>query len=309
MLLAMVSTSACSRQSAQPVPKSSTAPQASATLAAVPPPPETVILSHAVGRYSLRSNVPKIRIVPTTELPAISGDPTQPSDASCDSWGLIKAKSPEGRWAQSRGWRVADEQMLGPVRAVVMLRRYEYETEVCWAVDGRIVLFDGGKMIATITTKPGEPLQVGAMWRTERGTLRIVTGSRDQPFGDLVISDGHIAVEPLPPWDTSCHGRERIPNIIGMQIEDARKALGHAGWKPLRSPRVDPEVIDAAGSRYDQGLTEVVTCAPQSSGVCLFQYRSPGATMLVSQGDNSGTGAVFSYDVDCKRQIARRSRG
>ena len=265
------------------------------------------------GEYQVRSRVRTVWIVPTADLSTIpyassSEDPgsgDNPRDMrsaeGCDRTRVMEPKTSAGKWVRGRGWRVAAEETLGPLTAVVALRRYVYETGTCWPFDGRIILFRGNRPLATVLTAADQVLQIGALERTERGALRLETGSEHAPLGDLMLEGTSIEVEPLPSSDVVCAGRGRIPNILGMNIRQGRRLLRNGGWMPVTMPRANPREDLGAASEYDEGLTEVSECGPRA--LCGFRYRAAGITIEFAA---EGSESVYAYQVDCGRHLHHR---
>ncbi|GAA0314070.1 hypothetical protein GCM10009087_25560 [Sphingomonas oligophenolica] len=264
------------------------------------------------GAYLVRSREPKLWIVPTSNLPTIPYSPTSKSVAHdggspelCERIvSLTEPRTSAGRWARARGWRVAFEAPLGPLTATVLVRRYIYTFQGCWSFDGRIVLFDRDKPVATVITAPTELIQIGLVEPTERAALRVETISNDVPFGDLVFSHGRIEAEPLPPQDMVCDGRAAVPNVFGVPIIEASRVLRGAGWRPVPPPTSKLAENLGVAARYDKGLSEVTECTPMA--VCGFQYRSRGIVTELSVIADGGSEFVYRHDENCSGRARRR---
>ncbi|MEP7005661.1 MAG: PASTA domain-containing protein [Sphingomonas bacterium] len=221
-----------------------------------------------------------------------------------------KAETPEGRWAVARGWRISSERKLGQLVAVNVVRHLEHDVGgLCISIDGQFLLFDHGRPIASVMTVSEYGYQLGFLSETERGGFRIESGLKEPPFGDLFVKGDDIDIEPLPPSETWCDGKKPVPNIFGKPIQEARKILRRAGWKPVpryrRLPAIGDDgkgdIFSGEDYLYHDGVTEVVGCEPR--GQCWLDYRSGQATAeILTQGEH-----VTNYGVDCddRRSEAR----
>ncbi|GAA0314055.1 hypothetical protein GCM10009087_25540 [Sphingomonas oligophenolica] len=245
---------------------------------------------YQAGSYRVRSLVPNVSIAPSLDLPVVAYKKYE-SDF-CGSEGPIR-ETPEGRWARSRGWRVDDQGTFGPLTVVSVLRRYDYQAQFCGQVDGRIILFDHGKPIASVHVGDADDEgQVDGLGVRANGALRL-TNMWFKPFGDLFVEGRDIEVRPLPRSDSICDGAATLPNVFGKPIAQARSILGRSGWKA--DPQPPPVVTkNPDGSlefensddynMYNRGFKEEKNCDPR--GFCEFHYkRGEIKVMLYTQGE------------------------
>lgn len=252
---------------------------------------------YPAGAYRVRSRAPAVAIAPATDLPLIRHEPGD--NAFCPD---PRPETPEGKWAQSRGWQIGSEDTLGPLTIVTVLRKFiNGSGGECVAIDGRSLVFDHGKPIASIVTVSVDGFQLARSEETERGAIRLIGAIEAAPYGDLVVKGRDIEIEPLPPSDTACHGKQIVPNIFGQPIQVARRILRRAGWRPVPTRRHLPVLDDngmgdgwdGADYLYADGITEVTECEPH--GQCSLGYRTRGATSTVV----TESGTVTWYWIDC----------
>ncbi|MES2449920.1 MAG: hypothetical protein V4610_05065 [Pseudomonadota bacterium] len=270
----------------------------------VPTPATTTGTWYQAGAYRVRSRAAGVLIAPTPDLPSVAYE--KKDDPYCHD--NPPPKTVEGKWVRSRGWRVSEEDRLGPFTVVGVLRRGEHGPGgECQAIDGRFVVFDHGRPIATVVTASVDGYQLNQSEVMASGALRLSSGPEEPPYGDLILVGRDLEITPLPPSDKVCDGRRTLPNIFARQIVDARKSLFAAGWNPVsrhrRLPALDNdgygEVWSGADYLYHDGVTEVEDCDPRSR--CQLGYRARGAKATVfTRGDE-----VTAYVVDC----AGRGRG
>lgn len=253
---------------------------------------------YQAGAYRVRSLVPNVSIAPTPDLPTIAY--RKDENDFCGEYHPTQ-RTPEGKWARSRGWRVGEEIVLGSVTIVNVLRRYGYEAQACNQIDGRTVLFDHGRPIAAIHVgKPDDTLQAEELVDMGNGAIRL-KNLWVKPFGDLFVKGHDVEIRPLPPADTICD-KAILPNVFGKSFSRARSILRGSGWKP--DPVAAPALLENVdGNLYSedrtasdlrkQGYTEVNNCNPMS--FCEFHYRRGKLrVMLYTQGDE-----VVQHFEDC----------
>jgi hypothetical protein len=244
----------------------------------VPAPIVKTGIWYQAGRYRVRSLVPDVSIAPTPDLPVVTYK-TYESDR-CGPDAGSPGETPEGKWARSHGWHVHDQGPFGPLTLVSVLRRYDYQAEACGQIDGRTVLFDNGKPIASIHVGDvDDEGQVDGLGARVNGALRL-TNMWLKPFGDLFVEGRNIEVRPVPRFDTICDGAARLRNVFGKPIAQARAILGRSGWKPDRQP---PPIVtkNSDGSLeiensddynlYRSGYREGNNC--NSGSFCEFHYK------------------------------------
>lgn len=248
---------------------------------------------YRAGAFRVRSLMPGVSIAPTSDLPVVPRLANDNSD--CPS--TAQPKTPEGKWVLSRCWRITDEDRFGPLTMVNAMRSFALGfNSDCHPIAGRFLLFNGGKIIATIVTTSPDDADFGRWEKTTGGGLRLTTVPDEPPFGDLFVRGRDVDIEPLPQSEKACDGTKTMPNVFGKPIETARRILRRAGWRAVPVQYSFEDLDDGdfeLRHYYGKGITEVTTCEPHSW--CEFGYRSGRATALMfSQG-----GAVTSRDVDC----------
>ncbi|MEP7005660.1 MAG: hypothetical protein ABI810_06740 [Sphingomonas bacterium] len=140
--------------------------------------------------------MPNVSIAPTADLPIIAY--RKDENDFCGEYHPTQ-RTPEGKWARSRGWRVGGEVVFGSVTIVNVLRRYGYEAKACNQIDGRGVLFDHGCPIAAIHVgKPDDTLQAEELVDIGNGALRL-KNLWVKPFDDLFVKGHDVEIRPLPP--------------------------------------------------------------------------------------------------------------
>ena len=274
------------------------------SLRTVPTPAATTGTWYQAGAYRLRSRASGVSIAPTPDLPVVVYE--KKDEPYCDD--NASPQSAEGKWARARGWRISSEDKLGPLTIVSVLRRGKHgRGGECVAIDGRFLVFDHGRPIATIVTASVEGYQLNQLETMATGALRLWSGSQEPPYGDLALKGRDLEITPLPPSDKVCDGRRTMPNVFAKPIQEARKKLFAAGWRPVTRRRQLPvldedgygELWSGADYLYNEGVREVDECEPRDQ--CSFTYRARGAkVMILAQSER-----VTAYLVDCAEPRVR----
>lgn len=255
----------------------------------------------------VRSDLPGLRIAASHTLPP----PTDPQAFGPGDFCANLAVAPKtaaGKQAARLGWQVTSEETRAGYTAVgIFSRGGDATSGTCLVEDGNVVLFRGAQVVAIVyeprrgAGEAGSGVIGGVVPALAPDRLRI---SDFTPVGfehaDLLLGKDSIAVVPVAASETACGGLV-LPNLRGMRVPDARKALAPHGWAPAGDASLTADApLDAAADFRKQGLTEYETCSGTGYGFCALRYRHPtGATLSVTTvGDD---GSVSGYTVECPR--------
>jgi hypothetical protein len=253
--------------------------------------------------FTLRSLIPDMHFIATEGLPRI--EPATDSSDTCDAWGAITPQTPAGKLAASLGWRVAGEEGIGALTAVVVIRKYDFEPgAMCVVTDGNLVLFDGIKVMGVLQRDEKSFFGIGRIEKLESGSLRVWTSTSQRPLGDLGLVGHDLRFAGTAAMDTACDGRMKVPNLFRMSIKKARSILIRAGWKPFRVEPIDRDDLEY-GEYYRRGVIEIESCS--NHGQCLFHYRSATGNLTLETGipeapDNAAQSDnwVIFYAAECR---------
>lgn len=266
----------------------------------------TLILAASVAEAespAVRSDVAGIRIAAVDALPAPRQVQRFESGDFCDNI-RIEPATPAGRHAAKRGWYVTSEVEESGYTAVGIFSRGGNATSgTCLVSDGNVVLYRGERPVA-IVYEPPHPRNEGGLIGGVRPTLsagRLRISDWTPPgfaHADIVLDANSIAVTGIAALETAC-GSIGLPNIRGMDIPAARKALAPHGWKPADFRGQDGDnPHDFATTMRNWGSIEFETCSGTGYGFCAVRYTHAGGAVLnvATTGDEP---AVSSYEVRC----------
>lgn len=163
---------------------------------------------------------------------------------------------------------------LGSYRAVGFAGQLEAGTSgTCNITQGNVGVFDGDKLVALAYGKSAEDTAIGNLTPLEGGAVRVWDGDIvGSPVGDLrVEADGTVRLGRLADEESVCKGKAVVPNVYGMPIDKARKALADKGWKPVR---VKPDGESRQSGLIKRGIVEVESCAGTGLAYCSFSYAA-----------------------------------
>lgn len=245
----------------------------------------------------VQSDLKDIRMKAIASLPKAGGSA---SDRDGCPWRVIQPKSAAARLVAAQGWAVMADVPLGAYRAVSFAGHMEAGTSgTCNITQGNVAVFDGDKLVALAYGKSAEDTAIGNLTALEGGAVRVWDGDIvGSPVGDLhVEADGTLRLGKLADEESVCKGQAKVPNVYGMPIDEARKALVDKGWKPVRGG-ASPEPRQAALVR--RGITEAESCAGTGLAYCDFGYVGPaGRLTLTTVGENE-LPTVSDYEVKCR---------
>lgn len=251
----------------------------------------------------MRSEVKGLAIAPAGTIP--KAPPSAAAREFCEHL-TLSPKSPAGRLVAGRGWAVTGETRLpGGNQAVSFVGRFEPGTSgSCLASEGNVAVFRDESLLAIAYAPRGAKDTIARVVPLGDGNARIWSGDYlSQPLADLRIENGGllIALAPLAAEERLCGGTAVVPNIYGLPIDTARKALGARGWTPVRGE------IGTDRARYgrefgliERGIPEVESCSGTGFGYCAFGYRGPAGTLSVSTVGDDEFPAVSGYGVTCR---------
>ncbi|WP_432726866.1 PASTA domain-containing protein [Variovorax sp. W6] len=245
----------------------------------------------------VQSDLKDIRMKAIASLPKAGGSASERDGCP---WRVIQPKSAAARLVAAQGWAVMADVPLGAYRAISFAGRMEAGTSgTCNITQGNVAVFDGDKLVALAYGKSAEDTAIGNLTALEGGTVRVWDGDIvGSPVGDLrVEADGTVRLGKLADEESVCKGQAKVPNVYGMPIDKARKALADKGWKPVR---IKPDGESRQAGFIKRGIVEVESCAGTGLAYCSFSYTGPaGALSLVTAGEK-GLPDVVGYDVKCR---------
>lgn len=253
----------------------------------------------AANTARVRSSVDTLAFKPLTTLP-------QPAKSSrprlmCETF-VVEPESTAGKRVAKAGWSVTGEGRIGRYQAVSFASSFEPGTSgTCGIGDGNVGIFEGDRLVALAYTPKASDRPIGWIVPFESDSLRIWDGDiGSQPLADVRLEDGRLSIVPLADEERFCGGRSVVPNIYGMPIGKARRALWAKDWEQVpngdAADRSDPREAALAG----RGVTEVASCSGTGFAYCSYDYnRTESALTVTTIGDDEDP-VVAGYNVRCK---------
>ena len=261
-----------------------------------------LLASSASAQMEARIGAPESQGLSTAAMEAL---PKAPAGAALPDFCKRYAANPISEAARSvrgQGWTVTGEAKLGTLNAVSFASKFEPATSgTCFIRDGNVALFDGGRLLALAYAPKGSKSSIGRVEPLEGGNARIWDGDPPgQPIADLRAEDGRMRIGPVAPLETVCGGKAVVPNIYGMPIDRARKALAEKGWRPVPG---DPNAGDPRFGRErdlrKRGIVEVDGCSGTGFGDCSFTYKGASGGLSVTTMGDADPPVVSGYDATC----------
>lgn len=207
------------------------------------------------------------------------------------------------RAARARGWIVTGEAPLGPFTAVSFAGGFEPATSgTCFVQDGNVGIFRDDQLVAVAYAGRGSQQSLGKVSALEDGAVRVWSGDTlSQPLGDMRReSEGYLLhLGALAPFETFCSGRARVPNIYGMGIDKARRALMQAGWTPVPGNQDEDDRFGREKDLRKKGIVEVEGCSGTGFGFCAYGYKGSAGTLSVTTVGDDDLPTVSGYGATC----------
>lgn len=253
---------------------------------------DTEEISAPSDAMPVSSTVNGLRATAINDLPRAAS--STGIDASCFEH-VLNPKTPGGRLAADRGWYVTAEISLKGRDVVSFVRRFEPGTSgVCIPDGGNVAVFERSKLRGLIYAPASASDGIGLITKVTSTRVRIWSGTPAPPIADVELGSG-AKVQPISAWDTHCQDSVTVPNVYGKRIEEARRTLIRAGWRPISSNEADLSPGNDS-ELYASGIREVQGCSGTGYGFCNFAYEVDGGTLTLTA---LGGDPVIEYDVKC----------
>lgn len=260
------------------------------------------LASPALADLSLQSETLGLDLVPLAALPAA---PKAQGDIEfCAHLFVETVTTPGGQDAAAKGWHVTAELPFGDLTAVSFVGSATQATSgTCELTDGNVGLYSGSQLVALLYSTKAEKLMIGRI-RPFGDGLRILSGDvLPGTTADLVRAGEEVTVTDPAKDEPVCNGTATVPQIEGLPIDAARKALIAAGWQPVPG---DPaqQALGFAQVIAAAGVPEVEDCSGTGFGFCAYRYSGTAGELSVTTageiGEDSSLPTVTSYGVDCR---------
>lgn len=260
----------------------------------------------AAAQPSASTNAPALRLVSELKdirVTALNSLPKAGGSGSAQNgcpWRVVQPKSPAARLVAAQGWAVMADVPLGSYRAVSFAGQMKAGTSgTCYITQGNVAVFDGDKLLALAYGKSADEAAIGDLTALEGGAVRVWDGDIvGSPVGDLRIeADGTMRLGKLAVEESVCKGQAKVPNIYGMPIDKARKALADKGWKPVR---IKPDGESRQAGLIKRGIVEVESCSGTGLAYCSFSYTGAAGALSVVTAGEKGLPNVVGYDAKCR---------
>ncbi|RSZ32788.1 PASTA domain-containing protein [Variovorax sp. 553] len=251
----------------------------------------------AATALRVQSDLKDIRMKAIASLPKAGGSAGERNGCP---WRVLQPKSAAARLVAAQGWAVMADVPLGAYRAVSFAGQMEAGTSgTCNITQGNVAVFDGDKLVALAYGKSAEDTAIGNLTALEGGAVRVWDGDIvGSPVGDLrVEADGTVRLGKLADEESVCKGQAKVPNVYGMPIDQARKALADKGWKPVR---IKPDGESRQAGLIKRGIVEVESCAGTGLAYCSFSYTGAAGALSVITAGEKGLPNVVGYDAKCR---------
>lgn len=221
----------------------------------------------------------------------------------CTSY-VADARGASAGTVRALGWTITGEARLGSFTVVSFAGGFEPATSgTCIVQNGNVGIFNQeGGLVALAYARRGSKASIGRVSALEGGAVRVWDGDPPgMPVADIERADGGylLRLGALAANETFCRGRASVPNIYGMGIDKARRALIQRGWTPVPSQPSPDERFGREKDLRARGVVEVDGCSGTGFGYCRFGYKGAAGTLSVTTMGDDEFPIVAGYGAEC----------
>ncbi|MEA3041533.1 MAG: hypothetical protein QOC65_1022 [Sphingomonadales bacterium] len=244
--------------------------------------------------YTFRSNVAGAPFGALDQLPAVTpygGD----RDGYCGA--RVRSRTPGGRIAERRGWRVVREVSFHGLHAVLVVRGYDPGTSGhCFSKDPNLAFFRGDRLLGMLYSAAGGGIGMNDI-RQVGEHLRVWDDL--SPVGQISLDGTSLTFDRVAGNDAVCEGRYRVPAVFGQPYSRARRILRGAGWIAL--PSTEETFEGDRTEDYRGRFPEAESCSGTGYGYCNFTLstRNAPASLVVTTAGEEADPVVTNYEVSC----------
>lgn len=231
--------------------------------------------------------------------------PANPKKAGNDAMCPVLIDTPvtaAGQRVAASGWLVSSETEVNGLTLVSFVGSAEQGTSgTCLLSDGNVGIFREDRLRGLIYADPEVERGIGSLEAMDGDRVRIWDGDYlGQPLADIQIVGADLVIlGQVATRDSFCKGQVSVPNLYGLPIHLARKALLAEGWSPAPSPDdLRPWIFSMRDS-----WPELQDCSGTGLGFCAWEYtKGPGQNLSVTTAGENPDGSspiIVGFGVTC----------
>lgn len=210
-----------------------------------------------------------------------------------------KLKSPQAKAINQIGWGVLSETKLANYTLVAFAGEFvDGTSSTCMISQSNIAIYSDKDLLGLIYLNKSEATQIGRLVLSDAGYIRVFSGDYIQtPNVEIHLKEHGLVLTQQSHFTPYCNGASILPNVIGLDILQARELLFEYGFRP--SNLADQSIPAWRENLLDEGVFEVDGCSGTGFAFCRFNYSNDISSVgLITAGEDE-IPTVVRDDVTC----------
>ena len=195
----------------------------------------------------------------------------------------IEPELKSAKLISNKGWAITSQVVYGPYELVSFAGQFERIHTWCFADQTNIAIFHKDTLIGLIYTTEEASMALGGIELLKTSQIAIIPTWVSDKVQSAVLTfrKNKISVDG-PYYSMACELDGIIPDIDGLEIQEARNILFDYGWKPRNGKKLDNMGDMVLGYDSERDVTpELRTCGGGGLLRCWYNYESKNSYLEV----------------------------
>ena len=184
-----------------------------------------------------------------------------------------------------KGWKISSEISYGPYELVSFAGDFDYFHNHCFLVQTNIAIFYKGNLLVIIYTPEEDWSDLAGLELLDTSEIAIKDTSIyfESILANIKFSKDEILIDHPHTFSMACGTDGIIPDIKGLEIEEAREMLFDFGWSPRDGKALDDmgDVIPFYSSERE-ATPELIYCSAFGVSRCVYSYETNNSYLDVT---------------------------
>ena len=257
---------------------------------------------YAGEQITIKSTIENILVAKTSSIP--SGPNSEPEGRYKEACGerLVQPKLKSAQMIFDKGWKISSEISYGPYELVSFAGDFDYFHNNCFLVQTNIAIFYKGNLLAIVYTQEENWSDLAGLELLNTSEIAIKDTSIyfESILANIKFSKDEILIDHPHTFSMACGTDGIIPDIKGLEIEEAREMLFDFGWSPRDGKALDDMGDMQLGySGMRDKTPELKICSGTGISSCLYSYETNNSYLDVTTAGEPEGSVTFVKGV-CK---------
>ena len=257
---------------------------------------------YAGEQIIIKSNIENILVAKTSSIP--SGPNSEPEGGYEEACGkrLVQPKLKSAQMIFDKGWKISSEISYDPYELVSFAGDFDYFHNRCFLIQKNIAIFYKGNLLAIVYTQEENWSDLAGLELLETSEIAIKEASIyfESILANIKFSKDEILIDNPHTFSMACGTDGIIPDIKGLEIEEAREILFDFGW----SPRDGKALHDMGDMKFGfsdmrDKTPELISCGGASIYRCFYSYETNNSYLDVTTAGEPESSVTFVKGI-CK---------